>query len=153
MSTESLLTEIRDALQQLVAVSKAAPAKPQKPPPMVAWPGERTVAPDSELDGKYGDPVIKTAPRDWNGPFRSGQAMSESEPELLELVAERCDYFAQKNDRERQVTDQGVPKSKYDRSKAAKARGWAARIRKGYKPTITSMTDEVPDWVGSDDPF
>jgi hypothetical protein len=150
MSTETLLTEIRDGIQELVAIAKAKPA----PKPSVAWAAhEKTIASDADLDHKFGDPQILTPPRDWTGPFTPGQTMSQSDPDLLELVAERCDYFAQKNDRERAVTDKGVPKSKYDRAKAAKARGWAARLRKGHKPAAPPPMDETPDWGDGDAPF
>jgi hypothetical protein len=153
---EQLLTEIRDALVELVAVTKAKLAiLPPGVKPTVAWSAqEKTIASDHELDHPtYGDPPIMTAPRDWTGPFIVGQRMSESEPVLLDLVADRCDYFAQKNDRERAVTDKGVPKSKYDRAKAAKARGWAARLRKGYKPPAPPPMDETPDWGDDSAPF
>lgn len=133
-----VLVEIRDALRELVAIAKA-----RKP---VVWTGDRTIATDEELNHpKYGDPAIKTAPRDWTGPFRSGQHMSESDPQLLDLVAERYDYFAGKNDKERAVTERGVPKSKFDRAAAAKARGWAARLRKAGTPKPKPM-DTTPEW-------
>lgn len=133
-----VLVEIRDALRELVAIAKA-----RRP---VVWPGERTIASDAELDHpKYGDPQVKTAPRDWTGDFRVGQRMSESDPRLLDLVAERSDYFAGKNDQAKAVTDKGVPKSKFDRANAAKARGWAARLRKAG-PKAPEPVDELSAW-------
>ena len=154
MSTETLLTEIRDGIQELVALLKGKPhilAPGVKP--TVAWTAhEKTIASDADLDHQYGDPQILTAPRDWTGPFTPGQRMSESHPDMLELVAERCDYFAQKNDREKAMNERGFPKSKSDRAKAAKARGWAARIRKGFKPPQPPPLDETPDWGQADDP-
>jgi hypothetical protein len=125
----TVLVEIRDALRQLLAVSKGKPSA-------VVSRAVNPIATDADLDHpKYGNPDIKTPPRDWTGPFRAGQRMSESEPALLDLVAERYDYFATKNDRENAVTDQGKPKSTYDRMRAATARGWAKRLRSGYTPT------------------
>jgi len=122
----TLLVEIRNALRELVAQSKG---KTTAIVPRAVNP----VATDGDLDNPvYGDPEIKTAPRDWTGPFRVGQRMSECEPGLLDLIAERYDYFAQKNDRENAVTDKGYPKSSFDRKAAAKARGWAKRLRSGY---------------------
>jgi hypothetical protein len=125
---ETLLTEIRDSLRQLVAQhkGKSTAVVPRNINP---------IAPDTELDNPtYGDPPVKSAPRDWTGEFRVGQRMSECEPVLLDLLAERYDSFATKNDREHAVTDKGQPKSDYDRRAAAKARGWAKRLRAGYTP-------------------
>ena len=144
-----LLTEIRDGIQELVTLFKGKPhilAPGVKP--TVAWSAhEKTIASDHELDHPtYGDPVVKSAPRDWNGPFSPGAKMSEHPPEFLDLLADRYDYFAAKNDRERAMTDKGYPKSKFDRAAAAKARGWAARIRKGFKPPAPPPMDETPDW-------
>jgi hypothetical protein len=142
----TVLVEIRDALRQLLAVSKGKPSA-------VVSRAVNPIATDADLDHpKYGNPDIKTPPRDWTGPFRAGQRMSESEPALLDLVAERYDYFATKNDREQAVTDKGQPKSDYDRRAAAKARGWAKRLRAGYRPRTPPPMDETPEWGDSNDP-
>lgn len=134
-----LLHDCRDALNELVKIARARKTATADRPPA------RAVASARELDDpKYGDPTIKTAPRDWTGPFRSGQHMSECDPVLLDLLAERFEYFAQKNDTDRVMTDKGLPKSKYDRLAAAKARGWAARRRAGWTPP-PPPTDQ---WIG-----
>jgi hypothetical protein len=155
-NAEVLLTEIRDALVELVSLSKVKPnILPPGVKPTVAWSAhEKTIASDHELDHPtYGDPVVKSAPRDWNGPFVPGAKMSEHPAEFLDLLADRYDYFATKNDREKAVTEKGYPKSKFDRAAAAKARGWAARIRKGYKPPAPPpMDDETPDWGMANEP-
>ena len=90
------------------------------------------VAPDADLDSQWGDEPVKFKPRDWSGDFLKGQKMCECSPELLDLLASSFDYFAEKNAGE--MTDSGKPKSFYDKRSARRARGWAARLRAGWKP-------------------
>ncbi len=90
------------------------------------------IASDRDLDGQWGDPEIKAKdPRDWTGPSMKGRHYSECPPDYLDMVAERLDYFAEQADAENKVTDKGKPVSQYNRSDAARARGWAKRIRDG----------------------
>lgn len=122
MSTEALdiLRSIDSTLKQLLALSKVA--KPKE------------VASDSDLDGKYGDPEIKAAdPRDWTGPSMKGRKFSECSSEYLMLVADRFDYFAEVAERENKVTNTGKPLAPYNRRDAARARGWAKRVREGWR--------------------
>jgi hypothetical protein len=101
------------------------------------------IAPDRDLDSQYGDEEIKGKdPRDWSGESMKGRRMSECPPEYLDMIAERYDYFAQKNDAEGKKDDRGRPKSNYDRRSAARARGWAARLRAGWKPPAPTPLDE-----------
>ena len=102
------------------------------------------VAPDSDLDGKYGDPVVKSDPRDWTGESMKGRRMSECPAAYLDLLAERADYFARKNTESGELASNGQPKAKYDRLDAARARGWAARVRAGKVPTPAGA-DDIPD--------
>jgi hypothetical protein len=97
-----------------------------------------------DLDGKYGDPVVKAKdPRDWAGPSMIGRKFSECPAEYLELLADRYVYFAEKNDENDEKTDKGVPKSKYALADAARCRGWAARIRSGaHVPPADEPADE-----------
>ena len=85
----ALLRSIDASLKALVARQAPATATP------AAGAG---VASDRDLDGPYGDPEIKAkAPRDWTGPEMTGRRMSECPAEYLDLLAERFDYFAEKN--------------------------------------------------------
>jgi hypothetical protein len=52
--------------------------------------------------------------------------MSECPPAYLDLVASRLDYFAAK--------EEDAKKARYNRLDASRARGWAARLRNGWKP-------------------
>lgn len=106
------------------------------------------VASDSDLDGQWGDPLIKAKdPRDWTGPTQIGKSMSECPAEYLDLVASRLDFFAEKAEAEGTLTTSGKPVAPYNRRDAARARGWAARVRHGYKPTAQTAgfpSDGVP---------
>ena len=92
-------------------------------------------ATDRDLDGDYGDPIVKAkSPRDWTGEPMLGRKFSECPPEYLELVAERLDYFAERDEATNELASNGKPKAYYSRLDAARARGWAKRIREGKVP-------------------
>ena len=94
------------------------------------------VASDRDLDDRYGDPIIKFLPRNWTGDQRfKGKHMSEMPPDLLDMVAETFDYFAKKAEESNEMTDKGKPVAPYKRMDAARARGWAKRLRSGWSPT------------------
>jgi hypothetical protein len=83
-----------------------------------------------DLDGPHGDPEVKAKdPRDWTGEPMKGRKFSECPADYLDMIAERFDYFAGKETDEK--------KAKYNRLDAARARGWAQRIRGGYVPAAT----------------
>lgn len=120
----ALLKSIDASLKTLVARSKTAAPK--------------EVAPDSDLDGAYGDPIIKAAdPRDWTGPSQKGKRFSECSSEYLMLVADRLDYFAEKAEQEGTLTSNGKPVAPFNRRDAARARGWAKRLREGWRTPLT----------------
>lgn len=80
-----------------------------------------------DLDSQHGDPIVKAKdPRDWTGDPMIGRKFSECPPEYLDMVADRLDYFASR--------EEDAKKKNYNLLDAARARGWAARIRAGYKP-------------------
>jgi len=97
---------------------------------------------DVDLDAPDADEVVKVKPRDWTGDDYKGTRMSLCAPAFLETLAEVYDYFATKNDSEGAVDAKGRPKSFYDRRTAARARGWAARLR-ARDPTVPVSADEV----------
>lgn len=99
---------------------------------------------DSVTLGPHGDPIIKAKdPRDWSGDPMTGKHFSECPPEYLDLLAERYDYFATKD-------DQTPEKIRYAKLDAARARGWAAKLRAGYVPPVTapavSEAGREPTW-------
>lgn len=94
------------------------------------------IAPDIDLDGQWGDPVIKAKdPRDWHGPSQAGKRFSECSAEYLDLLAARFEFF---NGKEPDETKRG-----YNTRDAARARGWAARIRAGWKHPQTPAAGGV----------
>lgn len=88
------------------------------------------VATDRDLDSKYGDPKVTMNPRDWTGESCKGLLMSECPPDFLDLYASALDYFAQKAE-ETGETYNNKPTAPRKRQDAARARGWAKRIREG----------------------
>lgn len=138
----AVLQSIDATLKQLLAQTRVA--KPKE------------IAPDSDLDGQYGDPVIKAAdPRDWTGPPQKGKHFSECSSEYLNLVADRLDYFAYVAERENKLTSAGKPVAPYNRKDAARARGWAARVRAGRvqprEPESVDPAWAMPEPGASDD--
>lgn len=93
-------------------------------------------ATDREMDQTWGDPTVALIPRDWTiGGVTKGQKFSTCPPEFLDVYADTMNYFAQKNDAANAVTTQGKPKSFFDRKNEKFARGWARRLRSGWKPS------------------
>jgi hypothetical protein len=82
---------------------------------------------DSVCNGAHGDPVIKAAdPRDWTGDTMKGRHFSECPPDYLDLLAQRYDYFASK--------EEDAKKKRYNELDSQRARAWAARLRAGWTP-------------------
>lgn len=131
--TESLalLRSIDNSLKELLRRSPAGPAGSQ-------------VADDRDLDSQYGDPVVKFNPRDWSGDSCKGLPMSQCPAEFLEMLAGTFDYFAKKAEETGETTNAGKPVAPYKRKDAARARGWALRIRNGWKQTqVDTNTGEI----------
>ena len=137
-----------DTLIALAARAATAPA-PQNPwnGPSQAPSGQGTpppVASDYDLDGPYGDPEVKAkSPRDWTGPSMTGKHFSECPAEYLDLVADRLLYFAAQNAAD--TDPEAQKKARYNRLDAGRAKGWAARIRAGYKPTLKADAEAEAD--------
>lgn len=115
-----LLKSIDATLKQIAKLLAAGQPKP--------------VADDRDLDGKYGDPELKFLPRAWDGEDFKGCHFSECPAELLDLVAETLDYFGEQADAKGEKTTGGKPVGDYKRLDAARARGWAKRVRAGHQP-------------------
>lgn len=123
----TLLRSIDATLKQLLAQTKAHTPK--------------EIASDADLDGQYGDPIVKVKdPRDWTGPSMKGRRFSECPSEYLEMVASRLDFFAESAERENKIASNGKPEAPYRRRDAARARGWAQRVRNGWKSTRPATT-------------
>lgn len=130
MSQEALdlLTSIDRTLKAMLALAQQRTTQARASAP-------KAVASDRDLDGKYGDPVVKFMPRDWTGQSFKNTHMSACPPELLDLLAETFEYFATQAEANNEMTPRGKPVADYKRSDAARARGWAKRMRSGVHPT------------------
>ena len=118
MSEElQLLREIRDIMAELLVLSKSK----RGTVPV-------NIATDADLDSQYGDPTVKFSPRDWTGDEFRQQPFSATTPEFLDLLAKAYDSFFAKK------TAENDPKAKWEAITAARARGWAVRLRAGWKP-------------------
>jgi len=125
----NLLRSIDATLKELLALSKtkrAATSAPAMPAPRQPL---ETAATEADLDSQYGDEATKFKPRNWTGDWTKGQRMSECEPAFLDMLAEAHDYFAEKN-----KTAGDMQKAGYELRSARRARGWAQRLRNGWKP-------------------
>lgn len=92
-----------------------------------------------DLDGPHGNPVVKAKdPRDWTGETMNGRTFSECPAEYLDLLAERYDYFASR--------EEDAKKQKYNLLDAQRARGWAARIRAGHVAPKRQPSEGEPSW-------
>ena len=86
-----------------------------------------STASDADLDGKFGNPTIKKDPPKWTGATCLGKRYSECPPGYLDSLAGFLDWKAEKN-----MADNKTKFAGYDRADAARARGWAARLRAGW---------------------
>jgi hypothetical protein len=129
-TTLALLRSIDASLKALLALQRVAVPK--------------VVASDEDLDGQYGDPVVKFMPRDWTGEDFKGRHMSELPAALLDMLAETYDYFAQKAEESGELTSSNKPVAPYKRKDAARARGWAKRVRAGKGRTFVAPPPLLP---------
>jgi hypothetical protein len=96
-------------------------------------------ASDSDLDGQYGNEKIQMTPRDWKGAPRKGWLMARCEPDFLDVYAEAKMHFATKDEAAGETR-----KAHYGRLSAARARGWAKRLRAGWTPQTSFGEGDAP---------
>lgn len=149
-ATLDVLKSIDQSLRTLVVIAqkkaeaRVTTAAASKPKP------EEKIASDRDLDSQYGDPEVKFNPRDWTGEPVKGMHFSQCPAEALDMIAEAFDWFAQVADEKGELTGGGQPVAKYKRLDAARARGWAKRIREGHVPAkvaapATTWAADPPD--------
>lgn len=101
------------------------------------------VASDRELDSMYGDPEVRKDPPLWvkaGGQLYAGSKMSETTPLYLDALASFFDWKATK-DLEKK-TEEGDKYARYSKRDASRARGWAKRLREGWKAPSMPSTDD-----------
>lgn len=89
------------------------------------------VADDADLDSKYGNPLVRfeLKAKYWTGESFVGCTFSECSPEYLDATAkylDACAFMAAKDPDEEKRS-----KARYKTKDAARARGWAKRLRAG----------------------
>ncbi len=141
------LKAIHATLKQ--ALRKTAPARPA---------GIPEIAPDSDLDSKFGDPVVKHDPHKWEGEPMKGRPLSQCPPDYLKMYAEMKEYFAVQDDEKGLADANGKPKSRWSWMEASRARGWMKRNAGGVKkkpietqPQWSSGWDDVGEQPGHDE--
>lgn len=97
--------------------------------------------PEVDLDDRErGDPVVRFDPKSWKCSSFKQRPYSTCPPEFLDELAKTLEYFASSN------TD--AKKKRYDLLDAARARGWAARLRDGWKkPASTTQVSAPPSAI------
>lgn len=135
------LARIESKVDALTKAKAAAPAQ-------AASTG--AVADAYDLDSQYGDEEIKKMPSQkyWQGDDFSGHRMTETSPEFLDAFArykDACAYMTEKSGDQAKAKYVG-----YDRKSAARARGWAQRMRDGKvqrverSAPVDSGEDQIP---------
>ena len=94
-----------------------------------------------DLDDEKSNFVIKKDPPRWKGKSYVGKKLSETEPEFLDTLAGFKQWAAQKD---RDANDE--KKAYWSEMDAARAAGWAARLRAGWKQPSLGLVpdDDVP---------
>lgn len=115
-----------------------------------------SIATDHDLDGEHGDPMIKYDPKPkyWSGDSFVGYRFSETSPEYLDATAkylDACAYmFAKDPDEKKQKS------ATYKAKDAARARGWAARLRQGGGSRVHTQPSGggtgAEDYLGGGEP-
>lgn len=138
------LREIRDSLRSGGAVAGGAPSS-------AASSGKGgQVAGDRELDSEWGNPSVRKDPKRWVGDSFAGCRLSECPPAYLDQLADLYDWMGDKDEEENKL-HKGKPTAPYKRRDAARCRGWAKRLREGWKPPVGSAgggDDQSPQDYG-----
>jgi hypothetical protein len=91
-------------------------------------------ATDEQLDAPYGDPQIRFDPKRWDGESYVGCTFSQTTPEYLDCLASFKEWSAKKDEESGAKESKGRPKFHWAVKEAKLARGWARRMRAGWKP-------------------
>lgn len=122
------LTALRKDVSAILGILRARGASGSPGANGVASDGQ-PIADDRDLDGDYGDPTIKFDPKEkyWQGESFVGFRFSECSAEYLDAMAKYLDACAwglrKDNDPDK------AKKAGYKEKDAARARGWAIRVR------------------------
>jgi hypothetical protein len=96
------------------------------------------------LDDERGNFEVRKDPPLWirdGGESFLGHRLSECPTDYLEKLAGFLDWQAKKDEESNYVSPSGRPTAPYKRKDAARARGWAARLRTGQGPQPAKRDD------------
>lgn len=140
---DEMLRRIEQKLDEVLKLVKYAPTP------------TKDLAPKSvnyaDLDGKYGNPVVRLVPSKWTGPDYKGWKFADCPAEFLDEMSGMLDAISRKQ-------SQDPAKAKFadwSAKDAARARGWAARHRANGGPSkMEPLPGGDPDWMNdAQDPF
>lgn len=109
-------------------------------------------ASDADLDGQHGNPEVRYDPKEkhWSGASYVGRRFSQCPADYLDAMAKSLEASAWGLDKgaEEDPTDAEAKrkKARYKRIDAARAKGWAARVRagRGEAPPINMASRGAP---------
>jgi hypothetical protein len=106
------------------------------------------VADDADLDGTYGNPKVNFNPRDWRGDSMKGLfgSLNARRSSSICWPARSITSRGRRRKAARRL-QAGKPVAPYKRKDAARARGWAKRIRAGY--AVDRSTGELTEAGGA----
>lgn len=85
------------------------------------------------LDDQYGDPIVKSDPKRWDGKSYVGHKFSECPADYLVMLAGLLDWQADKDEQSHHTytskSGKVIETAPLKRKDAARARGWAQRNR------------------------
>lgn len=128
--TDDTLRRIEQKLDEVLKIMKAMPTPTVEYRPLPVD--------EDDLDSKYGNPKVKFMAKNWKGQDVTGWHFSDCPPEYLDMHAKMLDYFAKKDSQDPAKAKDAIWRAK----DAARARGWAERIRR----TQAKNGGGVGDW-------
>jgi hypothetical protein len=96
-------------------------------------------ADDAELDGDWGNPVVRLTLKKWTGDSCKGKSYSECPVEFLDMLASTLDWMADNPQAGKDPKYVG-----FNRKDAARARGWAARLRRRNMDDARASVSTLP---------
>lgn len=132
MATEvqQMIAILSDLLVEQRTTNELLRAAPRAAAPAVT---AGAVATDADLDGKYGDPVVRLDPKRWTesgGESCVGLAYSACPAAFLDELAAFLEWSSARP-RAGLTPEDAAKYARYDATDAARARGWAARVKAG----------------------
>ena len=129
LTNEELETRLKALEKDVAALKKPKPAAAAVAP---AEPPASPTATNADLDGPHGDDPVRRDPsaKYWEGESHVGDKLSACPVTYLDALVRyklACAYMSAKDPAKAKYAE-------YDARDAARAKGWAARLRAGWQP-------------------